>query len=155
MANATMPKNIRQKWMFAIEINGFNAALFTKCQMPKAEFEEATFSPAGSMFDQKVPGRVKFEDITLEKGILVDGADDSALSWLKSQADLEAGTGDNPEAFMRDVDIIERNRQGEETRRFTLHGAWIKKYEQDDNDGGSSDAAIEKITLCYQYWTKA
>jgi T4-like virus tail tube protein gp19. len=63
-----MPKSLYQNWQFAIEVNGFDVALFHKGQEPKTEFEEVAFAPAGSMFDQKVAGRVKFEDITLEKG---------------------------------------------------------------------------------------
>ncbi len=70
----TMPQSLYQNWQFAIEVNGFDVALFKKGQEPKTEFEEVAFAPAGSMFDQKVAGRMKFEDITLEKGVLADGA---------------------------------------------------------------------------------
>lgn len=154
-ASGNMPKNIRQKWQFAIEINGFNAALFSKGKPPTTEFEESAFNPAGSMFPLKSPGRVKFEDIVLEKGRLADGADSAAIDWLTRQADLANGTGLQPDTFMRDVDFIEFNRAGEEMHRWTLHGAFIKKYEQDESEGGSSDGITEKLTLCYQYWTKA
>jgi len=70
MRSGNMPKSLYQNWQFAIEVNGFDVALFKKGQEPKTEFEEVAFAPAGSMFDQKVAGRVKFEDITLEKGML-------------------------------------------------------------------------------------
>lgn len=149
-----MPKNIMQKYQWAIEINGFNAALFSKGKPPTTEFEESVFAPAGSMHDLKSPGRVKFEDLTYEKGILADGADNSAVDWLTSQADFESGTGQNPEAFMRDVDIVLYDRSGSEIKRFRLHGAWIKKLEYDDLEGGSSDPAFEKLTLTYQFWTR-
>jgi hypothetical protein len=78
-----MPKSLYQNWQFAIEVNGFDVALFHKGQEPKTEFEEVAFAPAGSMFDQKVAGRVKFEDITLEKGTLQDGSDEAAREWVK------------------------------------------------------------------------
>jgi hypothetical protein len=45
------------------------------------------------MFDQKVAGRVKFEDITLEKGILQNGSDEAARTWIKKQVDVNAVTG--------------------------------------------------------------
>jgi len=67
MRSGNMPKSLYQNWQFAIEVNGFDVALFHKGQEPKTEFEEVAFAPAGSMFDQKVAGRVKFEDITSRK----------------------------------------------------------------------------------------
>ena len=78
MRSGNMPQSLYQNWQFAIEVNGFDVALFKKGQEPKTEFEEVAFAPAGSMFDQKVAGRVKFEDLTFEKGMLQDGSDESA-----------------------------------------------------------------------------
>jgi len=52
-------------------------ALFRKGTEPNTEFEEVAFAPAGSMFDQKVAGRVKLDDVTLEKGILQDGSNNT------------------------------------------------------------------------------
>jgi len=148
----SMPQSLYQNWQFAIEINGFDVALFRKGQEPKTEFEEVAFAPAGSMFDQKVAGRMKFEDITLEKGTLADGSDESARDWVRLQADVNAGVGALPDEYMRDIDIVRYDRSGNETRRWTLHGAWIKSLEYDELEGGSSDNTIEKLTLCYQWW---
>ena len=39
---------------------------------------------------QKVAGRVKFDDITPEKGVLQDGSDQAALDWIKELVDLSA-----------------------------------------------------------------
>ena len=149
----TMPQSLYQNWQFAIEINGFDVALFKKGQEPKTEFEEVTFAPAGSMFDQKVAGRMKFEDITLEKGVLSDGSDEAARDWVRLQADVNAGVGALPDEYMRDIDIVRYDRSGNETRRWTLHGAWIKSLEYDELEGGSSDNTIEKIAICYQCWS--
>lgn len=152
MRSGNMPKSLYQNWQFAIEVNGFDVALFTKGQEPKTEFEEVVFAPAGSMFDQKVAGRVKFDDITLEKGILQDGSDISALVWLKQQVEVLTGVGGVPATYMRTVDIVRYNRMGIETRRWTLIGAWIKALEYDELEGGNTENTIEKLTICYQYW---
>ena len=95
---------------------------------------------------------MKFGDITLEKGVLADGSDEAARDWVRIQADVNAGVGALPEEYMRDIDIVRYDRAGNETRRWTLHGAWVKSLEYDDLEGGSSDNTIEKITICYQYW---
>ncbi len=149
---ATMPQSLYQNWQFAIEINGFDVALFKKGQEPKTEFEEVAFAPAGSLFDQKVAGRMKFEDVTFEKGVLADGSDEAARDWVRIQADVNYGIGALPEEYMRDIDIVRYDRAGNETRRWTLHGAWVKSLEYDELEGGSSDNTIEKITLTFQWW---
>ncbi len=150
--DSTMPQSLYQNWQFAIEVNGFDVALFRKGQEPKTEFEEVAFAPAGSMFDQKVAGRMKFEDITLEKGVLANGSDEAARSWVKQQANANYGVGALSQEYMRDIDIVRYDRTGMETRRWKLHGAWVKTLEYDELEGGSSDNTIEKITICYQYW---
>jgi phage tail-like protein len=152
MIVGNMPESLYQNWQFAIEVNGFDVALFKKGQEPKTEFEEVAFAPAGSMYDQKVAGRMKFGDITLEKGVLADGSDEAARDWVRIQADVNSGVGALPEEYMRDIDIVRYDRAGNETRRWTLHGAWVKSLEYDDLEGGSSDNTIEKITLSFQYW---
>ena len=153
MRSGNMPQSLYQNWQFAIEVNGFDLALFKKGQEPKTEFEEVTFSPAGSMFDQKVAGRVKFDDITFEKGLLQDGSDEAARDWVRQQVDVNAVVGGLPADYMRDIDIVRYDRSGNETRRWTLHGAWVKVLEYDELEGGNTDNTIEKLSICFQYWT--
>lgn len=114
-----------------MEVNEFGVALFRRATEPKTEFEEVAFAPAGSMRDQKVAGRAKIDDIMLEKGVLPDGSDTAALDWIKQEVDVNAVTGQLPDEYMRDIDIVRHDRAGQETRRWTLHGAWIKVLEYD------------------------
>jgi len=131
MRSGNMPKSLYQNWQFAIEVNGFDVALFKKGQEPKTEFE----------------------DITLEKGILQDGSDEAAREWIKKQVDVNAVVGGLPNDYMRDIDLVRYDRTGNETRRWTLHGAWIKVLEYDELEGANTDNTIEKLSICFQYWT--
>ena len=54
---------------------------------------------------------------------------------------------------MRDVDIVRYDRIGNETRRLTVHRAWVKVLEYDDLEAGNTDNSIEKLTVCYQWWS--
>jgi len=45
------------------------------------------------------------------------------------------------------------DRSGNESRRWTLHRAWIRAPEYVDLGGGNTENSIEKITVCYQYCT--
>ena len=154
MRSGNMPQSLYQNWQFAIEVNGFDVDLFHKGQEPKTEFEEVAFAPGGSMFDQKVAGRVKFEDITLEKGILQDGSDQEAIDWVRKEVDVNAVVGGLPADYLRDIDIVRYDRTGNETRRWTLHGAWVKTLEYDELEGTNTENTIEKLTMCFQYWTQ-
>jgi len=150
---ATTPRNLYQNWQFAIEVNGFDVALFQKCSLPKTEFEEVTFSPAGSLFDQKVAGRMKFDDLAMEKGMLADGSEDAARTWLQQVGTATFGMGGVPAMYLRDIDLVQYDRTGIETRRWHIHGAWIKGLEYDDLEGGNTENTIEKLTITYQYWS--
>ncbi len=44
MRSGNMPQSLYQNWQFAIEVNGFDVALFRKGQDPKTEFEEVAFA---------------------------------------------------------------------------------------------------------------
>jgi phage tail-like protein len=147
-----MPQSLYQNWQFAIEINGFDVALFQKCSLPKTEFEEVAFAPAGSICDQKVAGRMKFDNLVLEKGMLQDGSDAAARRWLQQVGAATLGMGGLPETYLRDLDIVQYDRSGVETRRWHLVGAWIKALEYSELEGGNTSTTIEKITLCYQFW---
>ncbi len=68
--------------------------------------------------------------------------------------DVNAFAGQLPAEYMRDVDIVRYDRAGNETRRWTLHGAWVKVLEYDDLEGGNTDNSIEKLTICYQWWSQ-
>ena len=37
--------------------------------------------------------------------------------------------------------------------RWTLHGAWVKVLRDNDPEGGHAENSIEKLTVCYQYWS--
>jgi len=161
MQSGNMPKSLYQNWQFAIEANGFDVAPFRKGSEPGAvlseiegtEFEDVASAPAGSMFDQKVAGPVKFDDIALEKGVLQDGSDTAALDWIKKEVDVNAVTGQLPDEYMRDIDIVRYDRSGKETRRWTLHGAGVKVIEYDDLEGGNPENSMETLTVCFQCWT--
>lgn len=149
---ATTAKNLHQKWQWAVEIAGFNTALFSKATWPGVEVDEVTFAAAGSAYDEKAAGRMKFGDIVLEKGIAADGADEGAIQWLKTAVNAVTGIGLPAPAYMLDFDLVMYDRTGQELKRRHVHGAWVKKVEYDDLEGGQSANTLEKITVAYQYW---
>lgn len=152
-SSGVTPRSLQQKWQFAVEIDGFNAAYFTKSDFPEMEFDEVAFAPAGSMFDQKAAGRAKFNDITLEKGVPQDTPEENILDWIRQCITVAAATGGVPADYMRDISLVKYDRTGTEIKRFNLKNAWPKSAKFGEGEGSSSDNDIESITLVYQYFT--
>ena len=155
MAVKSTVTGVAQKRQFRLRIEGFNAALFTKCDIPAYEIEKVSFSAAGNIHDQNFAGRVKFGDITAEKGMVVDGADMNVWNWLKQAANAESNELGLPSAYKKTVELERLDRRGEVLERWIPNGAWCQKGEGDAFEGGSSDAMIEKMTIVYDYAQKS
>lgn len=151
MADKPNVQGWQQKWQYRVKIDGFDAAYFSKGDIPSAEIEQSTFSPAGRIHDQKMPGRIKYSDITLEKGIKV-GNDMTAEDWMRAAANPETNELGSPLSFQKTVEIERLDRRMKVIDRYTLYKAWCCKIEGDGFDDTSSDPAIEKLTICYDYY---
>ena len=151
MADKPTVQGWQQKWQYRVKIDGFDAAYFRKGDIPNGEIEQSTFSPIGRVHDQKLPGRIKFSDITLEKGIKV-GNDMAAEDWMRAAVNAEKNELGSPLEFQKTIEIERLDRRGKVIDRYTVYKAWCCKIEGDGWDGESSDPAIEKITICYDYY---
>ena len=150
----SVPRYLRLKYHWELQVSGFTAGYFTTADRPKATFEEAVFNGAGSHRPEKLPGRVGFDDLSFTKGVAAVGADQAVYDWMQEQVDFVTGVGTPPNSFLRDATLNELNRQGNIVDKWILHGCWVKTYDGGDLDASSSDNVIETITLTYQYFTK-
>ena len=146
------PQSLAQKWQFGVEIAGFSPAYFNKANFPQVEFDEVEFNPAGSLFAQKVAGRAKFTDITLEKGVPQEALETSIFDWVRKCITVAQGVGGVPSDYLRDVDLVEYDRSGNEIKRFRLFNSFIKTAKFGEHEGGSSENVMEEMTLCFQYF---
>lgn len=145
------PKHLRQKYRFNVAIAGFDSMYFTKMDRPKVSYDVVEFNPAGSHRPQKLPGRLEFGSLTLEKGVAADGVDQKAYEWMRLQTDFLRGIGGAPANILKDIEIMEYNRLGSEVATYTLFGAFISEFDGGDLDGSDSENVIETITFEYQY----
>lgn len=146
-----IPKHLRQKYLFSVKVAGFRAAYFQKIDRPKVTYDEVEFNPAGSHRPEKLPGRMGFGDIVLEKGVSAEGADNEVFRWMTKQADFVSGQGSAPADMLRDVEIEEYNRLHVSVGKYILIGAFVKEYDGGELTGEDSDNVIDSITLSYQY----
>ena len=148
------PLSLHQKWQFGLDIGGMEVAAFQKCPLPKMTFDEVEFNQAGSIFPQKAAGRVKFTDITIEKGVFQEEVDTYIIDWIKKCLSMDPvnHTGGFVSEYQKDIDIIQYDRKGTEIKRWRLYGAYIKEADFGELEGGSSDNTIESMTISYQYF---
>lgn len=146
--------NPRQKYTWALEAQGFVFAHFSKCTSPGMEVEVTKFNSAGTLHSINRPGRVNFNMVEAEKMMIQEGADVAAYIWINLAANVNTGLAAPPAAYLRDVDLIHYNRMGIPIDRWTLHNAWLQKLGMDDMEAGSSDALMEKLAICYDYYTR-
>jgi phage tail-like protein len=115
--------------------NNVNQA-FTRVSGIVSQSEMMEFMQGTDPFVRKSPGRVSFEDISLER---VWNGSDAFYAWRRA---IETGGTQT-----RDVQVIMKTRNLDEVRAMTLVEAWPSRWELPELDASGANAATERITL--------
>jgi phage tail-like protein len=125
-----------KKYSFRVEIDGISVASFKKAGPLKSTQEVIEENEGGSLSPQKDPGKIKYEDITLERGV----TDNEELwSWYKTFID---GNGEK-----KDLAIVQTDRAGTEIRRWEIFEAFPTEFQAGDWDADASENTVEMMTL--------
>jgi phage tail-like protein len=126
---------------FALEFGGEIKGAFQECTGLGSENEVVEYKasgPKGEYVIHKVPGRLKWNNITLKRGI----TDDMALwDWRKL---VEEGKVDEAR---RNGSIVMFNQMGEEIARWNFENAWPCKLTGPSPNAGENTPAIEEIEI--------
>lgn len=141
MAGPNPTNNYVGTFHFRVKIEGINDPLdgFLKCSSITSSTENITFKHGLDRAVRKSPGRTNVEDIVLER--VYSGLDEFA-QWRQQIVD---GAIDR-----RTVSIEYLKPDGTVVRRYELYYAYPSKWELPAMDAGSSNAAVEKITLAVE-----
>jgi phage tail-like protein len=115
--------------------SGINQA-FTRCSGIVSNSEAMEYMHGTDPYVRKNPGRVTFEDVTLER---VYNGQDAFYAWRKL---IENGGSEK-----YDVEVYMMDRAGNEVRHMTLVQAWPIRWELPELDASGSGPASERITL--------
>jgi phage tail-like protein len=100
---------------------------------------------------RKMPGRTKFEPVTLEAGLTHDKA---FLDWAEK---VNSPLGDGAMSlkdYRREVSVEVLNMQGKKVMTFTLHRAWPSEFQAlPEMDGNANAVAIQTLKLEYEGFT--
>jgi len=144
------PRTFHKKFKFIVEIDGIAAAGFQKCSELSVEVANVEYYEGGALIPQKSPGRLKFADVTLERGAT---SDEDLFEWLSEVADAAANAGLVEPDFKRNLDIVQQDRDGSTLRRWRLTGAWPVKFVAGEWDNNADENVIESVTLTYDFFT--
>ena len=132
-------------YRFLVEINSQVEAVFSECSGLSVEVEVKEYEEGGqNMYVHKFPGRLKWTNITLKKGM----TDSLALwDWHKETV---AGTMNR-----KNLSIILMNEAQQEGRRWNVIGAYPVKWTGPDLKVDGNNVAIETLELAHNGFTLA
>lgn len=131
---------------FALELEGIELARFTGCSGLSwtTEVVEYQDSVGGKIIVRKRPGRTKFDDIVLKRGL---SGDATLTDWHKKVLD---GTVERTNGS-----IVIYDTAGTEVGRWNFENGWPSKWSASDLDAGSDDVMIEEMTITHEGLIKA
>ena len=129
---------------FGLELQGTIAGYFTECSGIGSEheiIEHKVVTPTGQEVVQKIPGRLKWQDVTLKRGIT-----DSMEIW-DWRAIVEQGKMADSR---KSCSIIMFDRNYEEVARWNFENAWPSKVTGPSVKADSNEIGVEEVTLVHE-----
>ena len=133
---------------FGIEVQGQITGYFTEVSGLGSEneiIEHKIVDEKGREIVQKIPGRLKWQDITLKRGITKTM---DVWEWRKL---VEDG---NVEGARRNGSIVMFNQSLQEVARWNFERAWPVKVTGPQLQSDSNAFGIEEMTLAHEYITR-
>lgn len=143
------PRSYFKKFLFTLEISQVAFAGFQKASELSMETAVIEQFEGGAITAEKSPGRVKVADVTLERGATKDL---DLWQWAKQVSNIAQNGGVIDDQYKRSLDLVQRDRDGSELRRWSLYDAWPNKFVAGDWDNTADANVIESITLTFKYF---
>lgn len=138
MANPPQRVDPYRGFRFRVEIDGVTQAGFTECSGLGSEIEVIEYREGNeaSSAVRKLPGRVKYPDITLKWGMT---SSKELYQW--HQAAL------NGNVQRKNGSIVVLDDQGQEVVRWNFSNGWPSKWEGPSFNAKGNDVAIASLTI--------
>ncbi len=135
-------------FLFALDIQGVVTGYFTECGGIGSETETAeqkVVNEKGVQIVLKVPGRLKWGDITLKRGLT---SDMELWEWRKMIEDGDVkGARKNGTITMFDQTLTPK-------AKWDFKNAWPSKISGPNPKSDGNDIQIEEITIVHEYITR-
>jgi phage tail-like protein len=139
---------------FQVFIEGIQGAAFRKASGLELDVDEMLYAEGGAFCDYKEPGKIKFADIVLERGVSEDVRFyDWVMDVVDVMAKLPGGVGKAPaKNYMKRVTIRQLDRDDKPVYDHVCEWCWPKKFVAGEWDNMSSEVTIESLTLATHHW---
>ncbi len=130
---------------FGLELEGGGEGYFKEVSGLGSETEVAEHtivSPSGQQIVRKIPGRLKWGDITLKRGIT------SSMDIWEWRKEVENGT---VEGSRKNISIVMFDQAGDEVARWNASNAWPSKIDGPSLSADSNDLVMEELTIVHDY----
>jgi phage tail-like protein len=132
---------------FKVEFSGIgndNDCRFQSVSGLNVEFDTESFKEGGeNRFEHKLPGRTKYPDLSLKRGMLTDS---EVIKWcLKAFQQREFKPADVY------VTLLNEKHSGIKTWHFRK--AWPRKWSVSDFNAQENTVVVETLELSYTYFT--
>jgi len=110
------------------------------------EYDVETFKEGGeNRFEHKLPGRTKYPDLSLKRGLLTDS---KVIKWC-----LDAFQ--NREFKPAQVNVSLLNEEHQPLKTWQVQRAWPKKWAVSDFNAQENAVVVETLELSYSHFTLA
>ncbi len=136
--------DLSPSFIFVLEVDSVQLASFRKVSGIESETETIEYKEAtkdGKMIIRKVPGAMKWSDITLERRI--DNSQD-LWNWRKKVIDGDI------DGARRHGSIYAKDSQMNVVAQWDFENGWPSKFSGADFDAGSNEVATEKVVITHE-----
>ena len=129
---------------FGVEFQGQVVGAFRECSGLGSENEVVEYKASGQKGEfviKKVPGRLKWNNITLKRGIT------DAMDMWKWRKLVEQG---NIDSARKNGSITMYNQQGSAIAKWNFTNAWPSKLTGPSANAGNNEVAIEEMELTHE-----
>jgi phage tail-like protein len=129
---------------FHVEIDGLDIGAFKEASGVDSETEIIEYKETGKngvMIIKKLPGAMKWADITLKKCI------DSSLYLWNWRHQVEMG---DIKGARRTGSIVLYDSEGSEVGRWNFRDGWPSKWKGADLNAGENNVAVEEISITHE-----
>lgn len=155
-----MPRSITEDpikaYRFRVEVDGFVRAGFNQMSGLSRDTAIVEYREGGmNETAQKSAGLSSFPNVTLSRGQIAGTPGEfDMLEWDAEQFDL--GVLGHPGEYRRDLDVIQYDNTGAETRRWRLINVLIANMKpMSDLQGLGNENSMESMTLAYEGFYRA
>lgn len=131
-------------FQYAVEIQGVVSGYFTECGGLGSEhdvIEHKIVSDSGKEIIQKIPGRMKWQDITLKRGI-TDSMD--IWDWRKKVEDGDV------ESARSNGSIVMFDQHLSEVARWNFENGWPIKVSGPSMKSDANEIGVEELTITHE-----